>query len=102
LHSGLSHLSHTCNTFCSGYSGDGGLENYLTGLASNHDPPNLSLPSSWDYRREITVPGKDYYNDWEMCSQNFVSRRCTWETQEALSVGCHLLPKIATAECDDL
>jgi hypothetical protein len=32
--------------FHSGYFGDGGLMNYLPGLASNHDPPNLSLPNS--------------------------------------------------------
>jgi hypothetical protein len=30
--------------------------NYLPGLASNHDPPDLSLLSSWDYRREPQVP----------------------------------------------
>jgi hypothetical protein len=27
-----------------------GLVNYLPGLASNSDPPNLSLPSNWDYK----------------------------------------------------
>jgi hypothetical protein len=26
----------------------GGLSNYLPGLASNHDPSNLSLPSHYD------------------------------------------------------
>jgi hypothetical protein len=26
--------------------------NYLTKLTSNLYPPDLSLPSSWDYRRE--------------------------------------------------
>jgi hypothetical protein len=30
----LYHLSHTSSPFCSGYFGDGGLENYLLGLAS--------------------------------------------------------------------
>jgi hypothetical protein len=39
-------LSHTCSPFCSGYFGDGGLMNYLPGLASNHHSPNLSLPSN--------------------------------------------------------
>jgi hypothetical protein len=34
-------LSYTSSPFCSGYFGDGGLKNYLPGLASNHD---LSLP----------------------------------------------------------
>jgi hypothetical protein len=27
-----------------------GLTNYLPGLALNHDPPDLCLLSSWDYR----------------------------------------------------
>jgi hypothetical protein len=32
--------------FYSGYFRDGGLVNYLLGLDSNHNPPDLSLPSS--------------------------------------------------------
>jgi hypothetical protein len=32
-----------------------GLENYLPGLASNLDPPDLSLPRSEDYRHEPPV-----------------------------------------------
>jgi hypothetical protein len=40
-------LNHTSNPFCSCYFGDGGgLSNYLPGLASNCDPPDLSIPSS--------------------------------------------------------
>jgi hypothetical protein len=39
------HMSHASSSFCSGYFGDGGLMNCLSGLASNQDPPNLSLPS---------------------------------------------------------
>jgi hypothetical protein len=53
----LYHLSHTSCPFCSGYFGDGGLENYLPGLALNHDPPNLNLSSSQDYRHESLVSG---------------------------------------------
>jgi hypothetical protein len=33
-----------------------GFKNYLPGLASNHDPSDLCLLSSWDYRREPLVP----------------------------------------------
>jgi hypothetical protein len=44
--------------FSSYYFGDGGGHmNYLPGLASNFDPPDLSLPSSSDYRCEPPVPG---------------------------------------------
>jgi hypothetical protein len=38
--------NHTSSPFCSGYFGDGGLLNYLPGLASNHDPPELNLQNS--------------------------------------------------------
>jgi hypothetical protein len=31
---------------------DGGLANFLLGLALYHSPPDLCLPSSWDYRHE--------------------------------------------------
>jgi hypothetical protein len=34
------------STFCSGYFGDESLMNYVPGLVSNGDPPNLSLLSS--------------------------------------------------------
>jgi hypothetical protein len=41
-------LSHASSPFCSGYFRDGGrgLKKYLSGLALNCDPPDLSLPSS--------------------------------------------------------
>jgi hypothetical protein len=32
------------------------LENYLPGVALNHDPPDLCFLSSWDYRREPLAP----------------------------------------------
>jgi hypothetical protein len=33
--------------------------NYLPGLASNHDVPDLSVPNSWDYRYEPLAPSRD-------------------------------------------
>jgi hypothetical protein len=42
LQSVLYYLSHTSS---STYFGDGVLKRYSSGLASNPDPPNLSLPS---------------------------------------------------------
>jgi hypothetical protein len=30
---------------------------YLPGLASNYEPPDFCLLSSWDYRHEPPVPG---------------------------------------------
>jgi hypothetical protein len=36
-----------------------GLENYFTGLASNCNPPDLSLPRSWNYRREPPALGSE-------------------------------------------
>jgi hypothetical protein len=38
-------LSHASSSFCSGYFGDGGLANYVPGLAFNCNPPDLSFPS---------------------------------------------------------
>jgi hypothetical protein len=39
-------LSHKSSPFYSGYFGDGSLSSYLHGVAANHDPPDLSFPSS--------------------------------------------------------
>jgi hypothetical protein len=36
-------LSHASVPFCSGYFGNWGLANCLLGVASNRDPPDLSL-----------------------------------------------------------
>jgi hypothetical protein len=33
-----------------------GLTNFVPGLASNHDPSHLYLPSTWDYRYEPSHP----------------------------------------------
>jgi hypothetical protein len=37
-----------------------GLTNSLPGLASNLDPPDLSLPSSWDDIRDPPAPGLSF------------------------------------------
>jgi hypothetical protein len=42
----LYRLSHISSPFCSGYFRNGGLTNYLPGLAFSPHPFNLSLPSS--------------------------------------------------------
>jgi hypothetical protein len=36
-------LSHASSLFCSDDFGDGGLVNYLLGLASNYDPPESEV-----------------------------------------------------------
>jgi hypothetical protein len=48
----LQSLSHTSSSFCSGYFGDGCLENHLLQLVSNLNPPDLSLLNSQVYRRQ--------------------------------------------------
>jgi hypothetical protein len=40
-----------------GFFWDKCLANYLPRLASNHEPPDLCLLSSWGYRNESPVPG---------------------------------------------
>jgi hypothetical protein len=42
----LYHLSHIFSPFCSDYFKDRGLVNYLSRLALNLDPPDISLPSN--------------------------------------------------------
>jgi hypothetical protein len=41
------------SVFCEGFF----PQTICPGLASNHDPPDLCLPRSWDYRREPQAPG---------------------------------------------
>jgi hypothetical protein len=41
-------------------SWDGGLANFLPGLASNCNLPDLCLPSSRDYRCELLIPASTY------------------------------------------
>jgi hypothetical protein len=50
-------LTHTSSPFVALVILEMGLANYLLGLASKLDPPDLSLPGSWDYRGEPLVPG---------------------------------------------
>jgi hypothetical protein len=52
-------LSHASSPFCSSYFGGGGLKNYLPGLSSNHDPPNLSLNMVLKYQRKYAKKNAD-------------------------------------------
>jgi hypothetical protein len=38
------------------FYGDGVSHSLFAWAVYNHDSPDLSLPSSWDYRRELPVP----------------------------------------------
>jgi hypothetical protein len=61
-------LSHSISPFLGWVFSREGLANYLLGLAWNHNPPDLCLLSSKDYRQEqrlqtrakITGMSKDY------------------------------------------
>jgi hypothetical protein len=46
-----------------------GFRNYLPGLASSLDPPDLSLLSSYDYRREPPGPGFFFPFCWDRVMQ---------------------------------
>jgi hypothetical protein len=40
---------------------DGGLNNFWPWIASNHDPPDLCLPSSYDYRSELPHQASQWF-----------------------------------------
>jgi hypothetical protein len=52
-----SHSTSPSPFSCDEFFQDKVLQTILPGLASNHDPPDLCLLSSWDYRCEPLVPG---------------------------------------------
>jgi hypothetical protein len=56
----LYHLSHASSLFGCGYFGDGVCMLFAQ-PASNLDPPNLSLPSIYVYRREPPVPSLAHF-----------------------------------------
>jgi hypothetical protein len=43
--------------------------NYLPGLALNHDPPDLRLLSSWDYRRKPPAPAENIFVGGSRCGK---------------------------------
>jgi hypothetical protein len=53
----LYHLSHSTNLVLYWIFSRYSLVNYFTGLALNHEPPDLWLLNSQDYRRKLPVPG---------------------------------------------
>jgi hypothetical protein len=65
--------------------------NYLPGLASNHNPPDLCLLSSWDYRREPLAPSF-------ICLHRCLETRCHDVAQADLELMI-LLPE--PSECQD-
>jgi hypothetical protein len=57
----LYHLNHTSSPFLLWlFWRWGDLKNYFPRLVLSNDPPDLSFPSSWDYRREPQVPSYDW------------------------------------------
>jgi hypothetical protein len=50
-------LSHSTSPFLYWVFSRYRVANYLPRLASNHDPPDLCLPSSQDYKHEPLMPG---------------------------------------------
>jgi hypothetical protein len=55
-------LSHTSSPFCSGNFGDGSFGNYLPGLASNQDPPDLLIAAS----QVVRITGVSYQHPAEV------------------------------------
>jgi hypothetical protein len=56
VHNKVSELELHLQSILHGLFWRWGLENYLPRLASNCDPPDLSLPTSYDYMCESLVP----------------------------------------------
>jgi hypothetical protein len=46
--------------------------NYLPGMASNLDSPDLCLLSSWDYRRELLTPNHFALDIWRWGLENYL------------------------------
>jgi hypothetical protein len=56
-----------------------GFPSFLPGLASNHNPPDLRFPSSWDYRRDPLAPKHSHFlrKKWKESQQEKSPRRAT-------------------------
>jgi hypothetical protein len=52
--------------------------NYLPGLASNLDPPDLCILSNWDYRREPLGPSWLWFLEYDSKSLGSKRKQVNW------------------------